>query len=172
MQAYVSARLAPLESESLDTPVPSITPPSATAVGAAAVAQLNSGASPIAALASLILDGLSDRDLCVLARRLLPHLHQPADDDRFAPAAYTVASLAAELGISQKAIRCAISRHELVAVKRGARWLISADAVREWVSPAEQRGLRRGTRPAAAPRAAGPSLRSVLCAAASPGGRR
>jgi excisionase family DNA binding protein len=170
MQAYASAQLTPLESESLDTPVPSIKPASTIEVGGAAAAQLNSGASPIAALTSLILDGLSDCDLGVLARRLLPHLLQPADDDRLAPAAYTVTSLAAELGISQKAIRCAIARHELSAVKRGARWLISADAVREWVTPAEQRTKRRGTR-LAAPRVAGPSLRSVLCAA-PPGGRR
>jgi excisionase family DNA binding protein len=172
MQAYASAQLTPLESESLDTPVPSIKPASAIEVGGVAEAQLNSAANPIAALTSLVLDGLTDRDLGVLARRLLPHLRQPADDDRLARAAYTVASLAAELGISQKAIRSAISRHELSAVKRGTRWLISADAVREWVSPAEQRTSRQRTRLAAAPRAAGPSLRSVLCAAASSGRRR
>jgi excisionase family DNA binding protein len=171
MQAYASAQLAPPESESLDASVPSIKHASSIEAGAAAAAQLNSGTSPIAALTSLLLDGLSDRDLGVLARRLLPHLSQPADDDRLARAAYTVASLAAELGISQKAIRCAIARHELVAVKRGARWLISADAVREWVTPGEQHAKRRGARLAGSPRAAGPSLRSVLCAA-SPGGRR
>jgi excisionase family DNA binding protein len=171
MQAYASAQLTPLESESLYTPVPSIQPASTIEVGDAAGAQIESGESPIAVLTSLILDGLSDRDLGRLARRLLPHLRQPANDDRVSRAAYTVASLATELGISQKAIRCAIARHELVAVKRGARWLISADAVREWVTPAGQCGKRRGARVAAAPRAAGPSLRSVLCAA-SPGGPR
>jgi len=172
MQAYASAQPTPLESESLSTPAPSVKPGSRADFGGEVTAQLNGGASPIADVASMILDGLSDRDLGVLARRLLPHLSQPADDDHRARTAYTVASLAAELGISQKAIRCAIARHELVAVKRGARWLISADAVREWVSPAEQRTRRHRTRLAAAPRAAGPSLRSVLCAAGSPGGRR
>jgi Helix-turn-helix domain len=40
----------------------------------------------------------------------------------------TVASLPAELGVSQKTIRCAIARRELPAVKRGSRWIISADA--------------------------------------------
>lgn len=171
MQAYASTQLTPLESEPLYTAVPSIKPATPTEVGGAAPAQTNSGGSPVAALASLILDSLSDRDLGVLARRLLPHLRQPADDGRLPRAAYTVASLAAELGISQKAIRCAVARHELVAVKRGARWLISADAVREWVTPAEQQTKRRCARLAAAPRAAGPSLRSVLCVG-SPGGKR
>lgn len=170
MQAYASAQLTPLESESLYTPVLPIKPASSIEVDGAAPAQVTSSGSPVAALVSLILEGLSDRDLGLLARRLLPHLRQPANDDRLPRAAYTVASLAAELGISQKAIRCAIARHELVAVKRGARWLISADAVREWVSPAQQRTKRRSKRVAAAPRAAGPSLRSVLCASPS-GGR-
>jgi excisionase family DNA binding protein len=46
--------------------------------------------------------------------------------------AYTVASLAAALGVSPRAVRGAITRGELVAVKRGGRWIISADAVRAW----------------------------------------
>lgn len=172
MQAYASTQLTPLESESLYTPVPPIKAASSIEVDGAAPAQANSSGSPVAVLVSLILDGLSDRDLGLLARRLLPHLRPPANDDRVSRAAYTVASLAGEIGISQKAIRCAIARGELVAVKRGARWLISADGVREWVTPAESRAKRRSKRVAAAPRAAGPSLRSVLCTAASPGGRR
>lgn len=171
MQAYASAQLTPLESESQLAPAPAIELAPRIHLGSATAGQISSATSPIEALASLILNGLSDRDLDVLARRLVPRLHQPAEKLGHERAAYTVASLAAELGISQKAIRCAIARHELVAVKRGARWLISADAVREWVTPAEQPRKRRGTRLAAAPRAAGPPLRSVLCAA-SPGGRR
>jgi excisionase family DNA binding protein len=45
---------------------------------------------------------------------------------------YTVASLAAVLNVSPKVIRGAIARGELGAVKRGGRWIISADAVRAW----------------------------------------
>ena len=168
MQAYASAQLAPLESESQQAPVPWIKPPSA-AVNGAAAAEVDS-ASPVAALVSTIVDGLSDRDLGVLARRLLPHLRQPTELSD-GHAAYTVASLAAELGVSQTTIRCAIARRELAAVKRGARWLISTESVRDWATPSEASRQHR-TRCAPAPKAAGPSLRSVLCAAAGNGGRR
>jgi excisionase family DNA binding protein len=170
MQAYASAQLTPPESASQQAPVPSIKPASGAAVNGAAVAQPDT-ASPVMALVSAIVDGLSDRDLGVLARRLLPHLRQPTDLNDGHPA-YTVASLAAELGVSQKTIRSAIARRELTAVKRGARWLISAEAVREWATPSEARPRPRRTRGAAVPKAAGPSLRAVLCTGAGQGGRR
>ena len=170
MQAYASAQLTPLGSDSQQAPIPSLKPASRAAVNGAAVAQLNS-ASPVAALVSAIVDGLSDRDLGELARRLLPHLPQPTKlNDRHA--AYTVASLATELGVSQKTIRSAITRRELAAVKRGARWLISAESVREWATPSEAGPRPRRTRGVAIPKAAGPSLRAVLCTAGSHGVRR
>jgi excisionase family DNA binding protein len=165
MQAYASAQLTPLESESQQAPVRWIKPASG-----AAVAHLDS-ASPVAALVSAIVDGLSDRDLGMLARRLSPHLRQPAELNN-GHSAYTVASLAAELGVSQKTIRSAIARRELAAVKRGARWLISADSVREWATPSESPPRPRRTLGAAVPKAAGPSLRAVLCTPAGHGGRR
>ena len=118
------------------------------------------------ALTSLLLEGLSDQDLAVFARRLLPHLQDGRADRAQAHPAYTVASLAAELGVSAKAIRCAIARHELQAVKRGSRWIISTDAVGEWASAPDARDATPRRRRAAlppAPKAAGPSLRSVLC---------
>jgi excisionase family DNA binding protein len=46
--------------------------------------------------------------------------------------AYTVATLAAALAVSQRVVRNAIARGELAAVKRGARWYIAADAVDAW----------------------------------------
>lgn len=170
MQAYASAHLTPVELESQQAPVPSSQPASGAAFNGAAAAELDS-ASPVTALVSAIVDGLSDRDLGVLARRLLPHLRQPTElyDGH---SAYTVASLAAELGVSQKTIRAAIARRELAAVKRGARWVISAESVREWATPSEARPRPRRTRGAAVPKAAGPSLRAVLCAPAGHGGRR
>ena len=135
MQAYASAQLAPLESESRLGPAPSFKPALSAAVNGAAPAHLDTS-SPVVALVSMILDGLSEHDPGVLARRLLPHLRQPTElNDRHH--AYTVASLAAERGVSQKTIRCAIARRELAAVKRGARWLTSADAVRDWATPSE-----------------------------------
>jgi len=169
MQAYASAQLTPRESESRLAPLLPVKPAAnPTAHGAAPVEA--DASSPVAALVSVILDGLSDHDLGVLARRLVPHLHQPAElADR--NVAYTVASLAAELAVSPKTIRCAIARRELAAVKRGARWLISADAVRDWTTPSEV-STRRRSRCAPAPKAAGPSLRSVLCAVSGNGGRR
>jgi excisionase family DNA binding protein len=170
MQAYASAQLTPLESESRQAPVPSIKSPFGAAFNGAAVAQLDN-ASPVTALVSAIVDGLSDRDLGVLARRLLPHLRQPTELND-GHAAYTVASLAAELGVSQKTIRSAIARRELAAVKRGARWLISAESVREWATPSAAQPRPRRTRGAAVPKAAGPSLRAVLCTPAGHGGRR
>jgi excisionase family DNA binding protein len=172
MKAYASAQLAPLDTELLYAKAPTIRlNRSATEDGGAAV-QPAGGSNPNAILASVILDGLSEHDLGILARQLLPHLRQPAEPaDKGVHIAYTVASLAAELGVSQKTIRCAIARRELAAVKRGARWLISADAVQEWATPPDVSSRRRpGCAPA--PKAAGPSLRSVLCAAAGNGGRR
>jgi len=58
--------------------------------------------------------------------------------------AYTVASLADVLKVSPKVIRGAITREELDAVKRGGRWIISADAVRAW---AHQHGPATAPRP-------------------------
>ncbi|MHB8657306.1 MAG: helix-turn-helix domain-containing protein [Solirubrobacteraceae bacterium] len=170
MQAYASAQPTPLESEWQQAPVPSTESACGAALNGAARAQLES-ASPVAAFVSAIVDGLSDRDLGLLARRLLPHLREPTELNEGHPA-YTVASLAAELGVSQKTIRCAIARRELPAVKRGARWLICAESVREWATPSEARPKPRRTRGAAVPKAAGPSLRAVLRTAAGHGGRR
>ena len=76
MQAYASAQLTPLESELQQAPARSSKPVSGVAFNGAGVAQFDN-ASPVTALVSAIIDGLSDRDLRVLARRLLPHLRQP-----------------------------------------------------------------------------------------------
>lgn len=58
---------------------------------------------------------------------------------------YSVRSLAAELGVSDRAIRGAIHRGELAAVKRGRRYVIPGAAVAAWseaTTPA--RGHRAG----------------------------
>ena len=53
-------------------------------------------------------------------------------------AAYTPATLAAELGRSPRSIRGAIARGELAAVKRGRGWIVSAEAVERWASATKQ----------------------------------
>ena len=173
MQAYSRTGLAPVTPAS---PLSSVSPraqgvdravasgPAERALGVVTAAQ---------ALVSLLLEGLTEQDLAVFAQRLLPHLQEGQLDGVGAHSAYTVASLAAELGVSAKAVRCAIARHELQAVKRGSRWIISADAGSDWATAAEAHHAtgRRPARLPAAPRAAGPSLRSVLCED-SPAARR
>jgi excisionase family DNA binding protein len=74
------------------------------------------------------LDQLADRLAGMVAERVLVRLEaqQP-------PAtAYTVATLAAQLGRSERAIRSAITRGELRAVRRGRGWVITAEAVADW----------------------------------------
>jgi len=62
--------------------------------------------------------------------------------------AYTVATLAAEVGRSERSIRGAIHRGELEAVKRGRGWVISADAVAAWATATPSRNTAtRARRP-------------------------
>jgi len=65
----------------------------------------------------------------------------PTTTSSSAPA-YTVAQLAHETGLSAKAIRGAIVRGELEAVKRGTRWIVSADAVAAWAKADRARDSR------------------------------
>jgi excisionase family DNA binding protein len=58
-----------------------------------------------------------------------------AGTGRTAPA-YTVATLATTLGVTERVVRNAIGRGELRAVKRGARWYIATDVVEAWTHPA------------------------------------
>lgn len=71
------------------------------------------------------------------------------------PLAYTVEGLAEVVRISPRAVRNAITRGELEAVKRGGRWLISHDHAEAWAHgdgpPVEVRRLE-GRRVVAAPR--------------------
>lgn len=172
MQAYARAELTPLASEFRLAPVRSIAKAAQVSAGDGGTEQSVRTTSSGSVLASLILESLDGDDLAALAGRLLPYLRR-ADVPEVGRGsiAYTVASLSAEIGLSQKAIRCAISRRELPAVKRGSRWIISADAVHGWATAS---GVRRSTTRTgcAAPKAAGPSLRSVLCGGTSPGGAR
>lgn len=163
MQAYATAELASADPAFTDEQARS-TGNEAQANQFAADAKVGPEQSASSALAALLLDGLNEDALGWLAKRLLPHLRRLDNSkDRVRHIAYTVDSLAAEVGVSQKSIRCAIARGELSGVKRGSRWIISADAVREWASSSKPRRRRGSTRPQRAPKTAGLSLHSVLC---------
>jgi hypothetical protein len=102
MQAYASAQATSVGSESQRSTRPKLVQ-GATLTGiAGATGWANGAESSSSILASLVLDGLDDDDLAVLARRLLPHLKQPADADERGPLAYTVASLGMELGCRRR----------------------------------------------------------------------
>jgi excisionase family DNA binding protein len=61
---------------------------------------------------------------------------------------YTPATLAAELGVTARAIRAAIERGDLEARRSGRGYVIGAEAVAEWARPAgTRRGARRSSRP-------------------------
>lgn len=84
-------------------------------------------------LGRALLDQLEPEDLADLADRLAPFLRAPTD--HHSGAMYSTATLAAELGRSERSVRAAISRGELQAVKRGRGYVISAEAVAEWTRP-------------------------------------
>jgi hypothetical protein len=70
------------------------------------------------------------------------------------PAAYTVESLAAAVGLSPKAGRNAIARGDLAAVKRGGRWIVSGAAADRWSEPeGSQRFSRKRERAPRSPMA-------------------
>jgi excisionase family DNA binding protein len=84
---------------------------------------------------------------------------QPASSAR----AYTVRSLAAELGRTPRSVRGAIERGELEAAKRGRGYVISAEAVSRWASATPNTTPRqsRRPRPTRAKPAAGPMRRAL-----------
>ena len=170
MQAYASAELTPLAARFRLAPAKSPAQTAPVPVKAQPTHRLDGVASPSSMLASLIIDALDDQGLAVLAHRLQPHLTRSAEREVAGRVAYTVPSLATELGVSQKTVRCAIARRELRAVKRGSRWIISSDAVQAWATASDTGRRTSRAVSASAPKSAGPSLRSVFGGASSEGG--
>jgi excisionase family DNA binding protein len=80
--------------------------------------------------AELLSQIASDPDALAVLRQLVG-----TGIEQAAPA-YTVATLAETLGVTERVVRNAIARGELRAVKRGARWYIATDAVDAWTHPA------------------------------------
>ncbi|WP_272474838.1 helix-turn-helix domain-containing protein [Baekduia alba] len=81
-------------------------------------------------MAELLSQIAGDPEALAALRRLVG-----AGSGRGTPA-YTVATLAATLGVTERVVRNARSRGELRAVKRGSRWYIATDAVDEWTHEA------------------------------------
>jgi excisionase family DNA binding protein len=95
-------------------------------------------------IALALITALDDEALDLLAARLAPRLSDNGRDDT-RPIAYTVATLAAQLGLSPRAIRGAIDRGELQAVRRGRHYIIAASAVETWTMPEAGRSVRRAS---------------------------
>jgi excisionase family DNA binding protein len=55
------------------------------------------------------------------------------------PAVYSCATLAAELGCTPRAVRAAIERGDLAAVRSGRGWVIASEAVAAWATPVADR---------------------------------
>ena len=99
--------------------------------------------------ARALLDELAGDPVALERLRALVGYRDDAVSSVPAPA-FTVATLAAELGRTERSIRAAIARGELQAVKRGRGWVISADAVAAWSQPPRSRdggGPRRRRAP-------------------------
>jgi excisionase family DNA binding protein len=99
---------------------------------------------------------LDPRDLDELAELLAPRVAELiATSSTSAPArtVYTPATLAAELGVTARAIRAAIERGELRARRSGRGWVIAAAAVAEWARPTSSSSprTRASTRRRSAP---------------------
>jgi excisionase family DNA binding protein len=98
------------------------------------------------------------RDPDALARLRAVVLPDVAEPIAAEPVAYTIASLAADLGVSEKVVRGAITRGELPAQRRGRRYLIDPDAARAWARPDAATRRRRTS----ASRGTGRPLRDAL----------
>jgi excisionase family DNA binding protein len=150
MRAYSSEALAPLTAASPEWSLCSRRQGADSVVASGPAERSFDAASAAQTLASLLLEGLSARPRRPRSASM-PHMVEGHLDHARAHSAYTVASLAAELGVSAKAIRCAIARHELRAVKRGSRWIISADAVGKWATAPQAQNATARRRPAPLP---------------------
>jgi excisionase family DNA binding protein len=107
------------------------------------------GAELSGALAAALVDALA-RDAATAER--LRAILEPAGTGIVVTSVpgYTADTLATAIGVTPKVVRNAIARGELAAVKRGGRWLISADAVSAWIreDASSPRRRRRTERPA------------------------
>lgn len=76
----------------------------------------------------------------------------PAVEPPLARTLHTTASLAAELGTSERTIRRAIEAGDLLATRRAGRWVMTTEDVCEWARSGRE-PTRRRTRRSDLPRA-------------------
>jgi excisionase family DNA binding protein len=88
---------------------------------------------PSGVLASALVDALAADPAAIARLRQLVGT-DPSVASAPEPSVYTVSSLASVLGVSARVVRGAIVRGELVAAKRGGRYIISARAVDAWAA--------------------------------------
>lgn len=107
-------------------------------------------------LAQLVLDEIAANPAALARLRELVGEVASPDGSTPVAAAYTVATLAAEVGRTERSIRAAIARGELQAVRRGRGYVIGADAVAAWTQG------KRKLSTSARPRRSRPGRRSGL----------
>src|SRR5262249_52982350 len=103
-------------------------------------------------LARSLVAMLDDQALDLLAERLASRM-EPKCDRR--PIAYTVATLAQEVGLSPRVIRAEIHTGKLRAVRHGRHYLIAASAVEAWASPTQASSAPANRRHPRTPRRSG-----------------
>jgi excisionase family DNA binding protein len=64
-----------------------------------------------------------------------------------APSIYTPQTLAAEIGVTPRAVRAAIERGDLQARRSGRGYVIGAEAVAEWAAPTARASRRAAREP-------------------------
>jgi excisionase family DNA binding protein len=113
----------------------------------------------VSRLLDLVLDELAtDPAGLERLRALVADTSPPATST---PAAYTPATLALELGRSERSIRAAIARGELDAAKRGRGYVIGRDAVEAWAHAPASRPPRSSSRPRRRSGGPGPAARGL-----------
>jgi hypothetical protein len=119
----------------------------------------------VSQLARALIDDLaSDPEALERLRALVGIGTEQGEVNGTSAPAYTVATLAAELGRSERSIRAMIARDELQAVKRGRGYVIAAEAVADMArapEPPRPASIRDDARPRRQRSGPGPATRAL-----------
>jgi excisionase family DNA binding protein len=111
-------------------------------------------------LARALLEELADDPVALERLRELVGNPETGPSQQSAPA-FTVRSLAAQLGRTERSVRAAIARGELAAVRRGRGYVISAEAVAAWTQAPPASSSARSPRPRHRRLGPGPATRAL-----------